>query len=55
MFPLEKSLIIETIKTRSQNQALVLLRLRHGIFTAPGLGGEIKNKTTHSTTKQIID
>jgi hypothetical protein len=49
MFPLEKPLIVGTIKTRSQNQAHVLLRLRYGIFTAPDLGQNKnkQNKTNH--------
>jgi hypothetical protein len=43
------------IITRIQNQAHVLLRLRHRIFTAPHLGEKKTNNTKHSTTKQIID
>jgi hypothetical protein len=59
MFPLEKSLMIGTIKTRSQNQAHVILRLRHGIFTAPDLGEKERknkqNKTQHNKTNHRLD
>jgi hypothetical protein len=53
MFPPEKSLTTETTKTRSQNQAHVLLRLKHGIFTSPDLGE--REKTKQNTGQQIID
>jgi hypothetical protein len=55
MFPLEKSLIIGTIKPRSQNQAHVLLHLRHGIFTAQDLGEteKKKNKTQYNKNHRL--